>query len=170
MTQTSPAVPAPVKSGGVAAAVEPERIELANSGVRTAELVGELLLLQPLRTEMWTTENGERETVVTRIIHCTPGKVNAAGKQWVDHGDLPIFWGVVRKALEEQSTADYPWVVGRIVQRPMKEGSKRNPPYVLLAPTPEELAMANTVLTEWVATDPTTFASAASDDTGEEPF
>lgn len=148
--------PAPIRTGGVKAATETAQIELANDGVRTADLVGELLLLQPLRTEMWSTENGDRETVIVRTI-------SIIGDGWTDHGDLPIFWGVVRRALNEQTSSRFPWVVGRIIQRPAREGSKRNPPYVLVAPTPEEVARGNVVLAEWEAAPPRVFDSKDDD-------
>lgn len=161
--ETAPNIPAAVRTGGVAAAVEKERIDLANDGTRTADLIGTLLILQPIRSEMWTTENGERDVTVTRVL-------SVRDEDWIDHGDLPIFWGVVRKSLEEQSSDAFPWVVGRIVQRPAKANAKRNPPYVLLAPTPEEVARANVVLGEWADLPAPVFETAPELDENGEPF
>lgn len=164
---TEKLTPTKPRAGKVQDAQEPERIQLANDGTRVADLVGVGLLLQPLRSEEWETVNGRRSVVVTRVVEFDEHS------QWTDHGDLPIFWGVVRRSLEEQSNDEYPWVVGRIVKRPQKPNAKRNSPYILEAPSPRMSAVANAVLEEWRKTPEPEFEPADADtDDGDdgEPF
>jgi hypothetical protein len=159
MTMNSPA---PVKTGGIRAA---ESDTLANDGTRTTDLVGQLLIMQPLRSRTWTTANGERDVTIARVIEVK------SRSEWIDHGDLPVFWGAVRRALTEQSSERFPWVVGRVIQKAQSNNPAHNPPYLLVAPTPDELAAANAALGEWVATPAPTFEprEAAAVDP-DEPF
>jgi hypothetical protein len=151
--------PNAARSGGVAPAKERERVPLANDGIRTADLVGHLLLLQPLYDDRWLLDGDERDVTVTRTISIEPDGT------WKDHGDLPYFWTVVRSALNDQSTDEHPWVVGRVA-RATKGSGGRAAPYILLAPTPEETVIAGTVLEAWQATPAPDFP----DDAPEDPF
>jgi hypothetical protein len=133
-----------LRSGGMS--VPKEREPLDNDGTRMDAVVGQLVLLQPIRQERWNTSQGERDTTVCRVIECGPNG------SYTDHGDLPIFWTVVQEQLWRDSTDEYPWVVGVIRKAPAREGTTRTPPYVIQAPTPNEARDAGASLSTWQAT------------------
>ncbi len=84
------------------------RFVVASAFSQGDEWLDQLLAIQPLRTELVTTQHGEREATFARVIEVTDDGP-------VDHGERAIWWSVVRGQLR-QATPASPWVAGRLVK------------------------------------------------------
>ena len=73
------------------------------------QLMDRLIAIRPLRVEVVTTRHGEGEATIGELI-----EISDTGEA-VEHGELPIFWQVVRSQLQA-ATPEFPWVAGRLVR------------------------------------------------------
>lgn len=122
---------------------------------RTDALVGKLLLLAPMRSEQWeVTIDGKSQDADVLITYAL--EVTGDG-EWIDHGPVPVFWTYVQRQLQEQSTDETPWIVGRL--------EKGRRAYRIRPGTPEETEAALRTLKRWQQGPP---PGAGGD--GEEPF
>ena len=108
------------------------RFVVAGTFSQGDEWLDQLLVLQPIRTEVLETRVGEREATFARVIECTEGGA-------VHHGEKPIWWSVVRGQLRAATPAA-PWVAGRLV--------KLGNAYRLDGITPGEEAQVDAALTQ----------------------
>jgi len=123
-------------SNGIAAAE-------ITQGPKLSEYVGRTMLFQPLQHEEWKTTQGDADVLVAYALTFTYtlDSMNAPIVEWEDLGEVPVFWSFVQKQLDEQASADTPWVLGTL--------SKGTRAYRIDPPTPEDLNAAAKVLEEW---------------------
>ncbi|HZP28442.1 MAG TPA: hypothetical protein VFC99_05785 [Acidimicrobiia bacterium] len=123
---------------------------------RMVDLVGRVLAFQPLGVETIETKRGPAEALFVYVIEPAPD--TEAG--YVDHGEQPIFWSMVRAQLADRTSDETPWVVGRI--------EKLSQAYALRAVSPDEHAAAIHAIKAWALVMAEAQESAAQ--AGDEPF
>ncbi len=74
------------------------------------KLLDRIVAFRPIREEEVETQRGRSVALVTRVL-----SVDEQGRSR-DHGELPVFWVVVRDQILRQSTAQVPWVAGVLVR------------------------------------------------------
>jgi hypothetical protein len=129
--------PLPPISGGIAGAEEIATTQMDS-------LVNHLLLICPLQHEEWETTMGDADVLVSYILDIRyelSTEDNSVSVDWDDLGELPIFWQRVKKQLDEQASAERPWVLGKLT-RPGRA-------YEITAPLPEDYRAAEVVLAEY---------------------
>jgi hypothetical protein len=81
----------------------------ATSPSSADELLGRLVAYRPVEVRSFETKVGISEATVCQVVEVRPDG------SFVDLGERPIFWIVVRRQLAT-ATPETPWVVGRLNQ------------------------------------------------------
>ena len=104
------------------------------SGHRSDKLIGELVALRPITDDEQTLDTSQGPAIA-RFVECLV-ITDESPDGYLNLGEIPIFWQVVRRQLNDAR----PWIVGRIVKA---EGSRA---YRLVPPAREDAGKINAVL------------------------
>jgi hypothetical protein len=122
----------------------PKRDPFATAGgggaeYKIREFLGELLLVKPIEVDtMQTTISPESEFCRVDVIRLDNENEKVE--------DLLVFQTALLRTLKRVLRSDDEWVLGRLELGQEKKG--KNAPYILTAPTEEDVARARAVMTE----------------------
>jgi len=117
---------------------------VAPSGVKASTLEGELLVIRPTRSDKMTTEIGISDVFFAETLVAFPDTTEEPPYRNV--GEIPYFWTVTRRQLQQWHDAPQTWFVARLTRQKRDPESAKSPAYIFVAATSEEKAMGAKVI------------------------